>query len=123
MVLLARRGPHRTAYPDLWSFPGGHLDASETLEAALIRELREEIGVTPTEFAPFGTIADPSVTDPATYHMFAVTKFHGEPTLRGDEHTALRWFTPSDAAALSDLALPEYRRLFGMLNRASRDRP
>lgn len=30
-VLLARRSRHRKAYPDLWSFPGGHVEGDETL--------------------------------------------------------------------------------------------
>lgn len=33
----------------------------------------------------------------------------------GDEHTELVWFTPEAAAALPDLALDEYKRLFGQL--------
>ena len=40
MVLLARRGPHRSAYPDRWSFPGGHVEQDETLTEALVREVR-----------------------------------------------------------------------------------
>lgn len=44
MVLLARRSPHRAAYPSRWSFPGGHVEHHETLTDALIRELREEVG-------------------------------------------------------------------------------
>lgn len=33
-VLLARRSPRRAAYPGLWSFPGGHVEANETLDEA-----------------------------------------------------------------------------------------
>ena len=47
-VLLARRSPHPKAYPGLWSFPGRHVQAGETLEQALIRlqprQLRAEVG-------------------------------------------------------------------------------
>src|SRR5436309_1462601 len=49
-VLLARRSAGRQAYPNRWSFPGGHVEAGESLDDALIRELREEIGVTPLSF-------------------------------------------------------------------------
>src|SRR5437667_5927330 len=41
-VLLARRSAGRQAYPNRWSFPGGHVEAGESLDDALIRELREE---------------------------------------------------------------------------------
>jgi mutator protein MutT len=90
MVLLARRSPHRSTYPGLWSFPGGHVEQGETLAEALVREVQEEVGVTPTTFSFLGTIADRNTaeSDPATYHMYAVTVWDGgEPALRGDEHT------------------------------------
>jgi 8-oxo-dGTP diphosphatase len=43
-VLIAQR-PEGKAMAGLWEFPGGKLGANETPEAALIRELREELGV------------------------------------------------------------------------------
>jgi 8-oxo-dGTP diphosphatase len=115
MVLLARCGPYRTTYAGLWSFPGGHIEQHETLTEALVREAQEEVGATPTMFTFLGTIADPNTprTDPASYHMYAVTAWSGgEPVLLGDEHTELRWFMPAAASDLPDLALDEYRLLF-----------
>jgi 8-oxo-dGTP diphosphatase len=43
-VLLARR-PEGKKMAGLWEFPGGKLDAGETPETALIRELKEELGI------------------------------------------------------------------------------
>jgi 8-oxo-dGTP diphosphatase len=53
-VLLARR-PERKKMAGLWEFPGGKLHPGETPEAALIRELREELGIDVTAacLAPF----------------------------------------------------------------------
>jgi len=43
-VLIARR-PEGKTMAGLWEFPGGKLQAGETPEAALVRELREELGI------------------------------------------------------------------------------
>jgi 8-oxo-dGTP diphosphatase len=42
-VLLARRSAHREAYPGLWSFPGGHVEPRETLDAALVSPLTNSV--------------------------------------------------------------------------------
>jgi 8-oxo-dGTP diphosphatase len=74
-VLLARRSLHRKAYPGLSSLPGGHVEETESLLEALVRELREEIGIVPTTTDAVGSIADPNSepTDRIDYHMYAVT--------------------------------------------------
>ena len=53
-VLLARR-PEGKPMAGLWEFPGGKVHAGETPEAALIRELKEELAIDVTEscLAPF----------------------------------------------------------------------
>jgi len=54
LVLLGRRAANREFYPDVWDVLGGHLEPGETSEQALVRELREEISVTPTAWASLG---------------------------------------------------------------------
>ena len=118
-VLLARRSPHRKAYPGLWSFPGGHVETGETLEQALTRETSEEVNVAPVIYSAVARIADPNTTsEPITYHMYAVREWRGEPSIINDEHTELRWFTFEEAKALPDLALEDYRLLFDSLRLA-----
>ena len=53
-VLIARR-PKGKTMAGLWEFPGGKVETDETLEAALIRELKEELSISVSEscLAPF----------------------------------------------------------------------
>jgi 8-oxo-dGTP diphosphatase len=43
-VLIGKRPPHKT-FGGLWEFPGGKIEVHETPEAALIREINEELGI------------------------------------------------------------------------------
>ena len=114
-ILLARRAPHRAAYANCWSFPGGHVEPGEDLDAALAREMEEEIGVRPTSFAKVAEIADPRDAD-VTYHMYRVAaRSGGAPRLMGDEHTGLQWMTFTAAAEADGLALAAYRALLQRL--------
>ena len=48
-VLLGLRAPHKT-FPNCWDMFGGHVEADETEFETLVRELREELGIVPTQF-------------------------------------------------------------------------
>jgi len=115
-VLLARRSAARRNYPNLWSFPGGHVEEGEDFVQALHRELQEEIGVVPLTFRSLEPIADPHAVG-TIYRMFAVTAWRGDPAIRDHEHSALRWFPLATAATLRELALEAYRALFTGLER------
>lgn len=114
-VLMARRSPQRRAWPDCWSFPGGHVEPGETLDQALVRELAEEIGLVPTVWASLTTLEYRPRS--ITFHMFVVTDWVGEPTLLGDEHVELRWLTTAEAAYLPNLALDTYPAMLRSLDR------
>jgi len=64
-VLLAQRPPHKEL-GGLWEFPGGKLEAGEAPEAALIRELKEELDVT----------VEPDALDPYAFASHAYPDFH-----------------------------------------------
>ena len=101
-VLLAER-PAGKSMAGLWEFPGGKVNAGETPEAALIRELAEELGidVTASCLAPF-TFASHTYRD---FHLlmplYVCRKWSGAPTAR--EGQRLAWVRP---ARLADYPMP-----------------
>jgi 8-oxo-dGTP pyrophosphatase MutT (NUDIX family) len=113
-VLLCHRSPTRRWYPDVWDFPGGHVEHLERPEHALRRELIEEIGV------DIGTVSDPPVlrldAAPAfDLTVWQVTRWHGVVTNRdAEEHDRLGWFREADLCGL-DLAHPSYLSLLQRL--------
>jgi 8-oxo-dGTP diphosphatase len=96
-VLVAQR-PEGKSMAGLWEFPGGKSEAGELPEQTLIRELREELGITvkPACLAPF-TFASHSYTD---FHLlmplYVCRRWEGTPTAL--EHAALKWVRPKDLA-------------------------
>jgi len=118
-ILLAKRSPHRTVYPDVWDVVGGKREPGEDIEAALIRETQEEVDVTPRAFRKLATLTEPQpeAHGQRTYHIYLVTAWDGPgPRMLGDEHSEIRWMTIEEALSL-DLALSEYRDVFEQLRR------
>ena len=110
LVLLGRRAANRGFYPDVWDVLGGHLEPGETSEQALVRELREEIGVTPTLWASLGEFREslPGGNASIVLHLYAVTSWDGTPrNLSSEEHSEVSWFVVEDACRLT-FAHPSY---------------
>jgi 8-oxo-dGTP diphosphatase len=78
-----------------------------------MRELEEELGV--ALMRAWLTRSAIEIGETHALSIFLVDAWSGEPAISNDEHSELGWFTPSEAAALDDLAAPEYRDLFATL--------
>jgi 8-oxo-dGTP diphosphatase len=94
-VLIGRR-PAGKPMAGLWEFPGGKVRQGETPEAAMVRELVEELGVDITEscLAPF-TFASHRYDDVhLLMPLYLCRVWQGAPTAR--EHDALKWVRPMD---------------------------
>ena len=91
-VLLVHRSLSARFWPDVWDLFGGHVDGDESLEEALRREAREELGIEVLTLEWLGQIYDP--VEPAVVHVYAVSSWEGEPVNAApDEHTEVRWFS------------------------------
>ena len=94
-VLIAQR-PEGKALAGLWEFPGGKIDQGERPEAALIRELQEELGITVKE----------ACLAPLTFASYAYPEFHllmplyvcrrWEGFMQSREGQALKWVRARD---------------------------
>jgi 8-oxo-dGTP diphosphatase len=110
-VLLGRRAEDRAWLPGAWDVFGGHIETGETEEAALRRELREELGIVPFSPARMATIGGDS-PEPWRLHVYLVTAWQGEPHNRQDhEHCELRWCSLDEARERLGAAHPEFPRL------------
>lgn len=92
-VLLAQR-PEGKALAGLWEFPGGKVEAGETPEETVIRELREEIGIeTKVEcLAPLTFASHTYETFHLLMPLFVCRRFQGIPVAR--EGQVLKWVRP-----------------------------
>ena len=114
-VLLAQR-PEGKVYAGYWEFPGGKVEAGESVADALVREIDEELGVRIDRERAY-----PWITQVFTYpharvrlHFYRVFAWQGE--LRAVEHQGLSWeqpqaigvapLLPANGPVLNVLSLP-----------------
>ena len=101
-VLIARR-PEGKAMAGLWEFPGGKLQAGETPEAALVRELREELGIDTRSscLAPIAFASHAYQDFHLIMPLYVCRVWQGNVTAR--EGQELAWVRP---ARLADYPMP-----------------
>jgi 8-oxo-dGTP diphosphatase len=112
--LLAQR-PEGKPYAGYWEFPGGKIEPGEDARAALVREIREELGIEVREATPWITRRYEYTHATVRLHFFRVSAWEGEPQPLEDQ--AIRWqrvghpdvspMLPANAPVLAALALPE----------------
>jgi 8-oxo-dGTP diphosphatase len=100
-VLIAQR-PQGKNMAGLWEFPGGKIESGERPEEALIRELREELGIAVKEpcLAPFTFASHTYGAFHLLMPLYICRRWDGTP--QALQHAALRWVKPREMMA--DLA-------------------
>jgi mutator protein MutT len=103
-LLVCQRPPDKR-HGGLWEFPGGKVEATESDETAVVRELREELGVEATRVgAPLFEVPDPGSN---FLIAFVPVEIEGDPICH--EHSAMTWATSDE---LSELSLAPSDRSF-----------
>jgi len=117
-ILLGRRSPDREFDPNVWDVFGGHIEPGEERDHTLVRELQEELGITPRQWMELEMITEsvPRIGESPAYdlvvYFYCLTSWSGTPVnLQPHEHTTIQWFSYAEAIEL-DLAHPSYPRLF-----------
>jgi len=114
-ILLGQRSATRAFYPRVWDVFGGHVEPGEEHEQTLIRELQEELGITPKQWNYLESISlsQPNKeTDLLTIYLYLVNDWIGTPINRQlEEHSTIGWFSLEQAIQLR-LAHPTYPTLF-----------
>lgn len=105
--LCCKRGDWKSS-PNKWEFPGGKPELGESLEAALIREIQEELGVQISVVRQF----DRSTTGEIELVCFVCDLVDQEPTTSTD-HSELRWVKEQDLSKLdwAEPDLPALKRI------------
>lgn len=101
--ILVQKRPEGKPMAGLWEFPGGKVEAGETPEAALIRELNEELGicVKQPDIGPVAFASEALEDQHLVLLLYICRKWSGH--VQSPESLDLRWLS---IAAIRDLPMP-----------------
>lgn len=118
-VMMAQRRAGSLA--GFWEFPGGKVETGETHAAALVREIREELGVECEVGVPFGE--SQHVTPNGTIRLFFYRCELAAEPVAGDSHHAVAWLGPEDFAKyrIAPADFPIIERLLGEWNPTTKE--
>lgn len=106
-ILLVRH----SYQPHFWSFPGGSKKQNESAIGAAVRELSEELKMTPSNLLEVGVITSSGEGKQDTITVFSASAV-GDPTIDNVELIEARWFSPSNLPNLG----PTARRIYSCYN-------
>ena len=119
-ILVEKRSAAKRLLPGIMAIPGGHVEAGETLEAALVRELHEELNITPLGFTHLCDRLH-QAEEYRRIHYFVVERWTGEMVMQ--EAAALHWLPLDNVSALNlevDMtAVAQYRAQASPSNRTN----
>jgi 8-oxo-dGTP diphosphatase len=112
-ILLTKRAPSMTLYPDTWVCPGGFLDKGETTAQGALRELKEETGYEGQVVEMLRYNDDPSRPDGTRQtidftYIIDVLEKTGE---GDDESTKIKWFDLDALPPESEFGFDHYESI------------
>jgi len=118
-ILLGRRSDDCDWLAGAWDVFGGHVEAGESGEQAIARELAEELGIVVLvrDLFYLDCLEGPA-PEPWRLRLYRVARWSGEPANLA-EHAQLRWCALEDAQALLRAAHPDFARVLALAVGAS----
>ncbi len=98
-VLLVQQ--RKESAKGLWSYPGGQVEDGETAEQAVVREVKEELGIDLIDYSPLKTYSITTPRGELEINTF-IGELTGDITLKDDELMAYDWFDMSQLENLGD---------------------
>ncbi len=103
--LLGKRSSSKETGAGYWATIGGRVEPGESLEAGLVRECSEEIGV---QVRPLKKVMSIEECE-AHHHWYEVEVVSGEPYLACEENSELKWVTVEEMGELSPLTKEDFK--------------